>query len=498
MFDGTTSMRRPAPGRARTMRPALWLVLFIATAVVGPPTVEAQGLTDLFMSRESEKQIGAEQHEYIVAEFGGVYEDRDLAAYVDSIGQFLARTSNAPDVGYTFTILNSPVINAFALPGGYVYVTRGLIGLAENEAELAGVIAHEIGHVAARHGAQRHSKNVLTGIGLTILGIATESSALTNIASVGAQAVLSSYSREDEFEADQLGVGYLSRAGFDTDSMSTFLSKMEDNTRLEAKIQGEQYNGDIGFFASHPRTADRVARAVELSLGNRVDRPILGTETFLDKIDGMIYGDDPKQGLIEGQRFIHPDLGFEFTVPPEFSITNQPAQVIARDREGAVIKFDGSAGYRGPMTAYLQRNWPRDLPSPSTQSLQINGMDGATAAATVRGQRGPVDIRMVAISYSDEYVFRFMFMSPQHLTRDLNVEFRRTTYSFKRMNQREIHSIRPRIISLHTVQRGDTIDSLSARMSDPEFARERFMLINGLTDGGTLPVGKTVKLVTRR
>jgi len=472
--------------------------MLMAAALVTPIPTAAQGLSDLFMSRESEKQIGAEQHELVVAEFGGAYEDPELAAYVDSIGQFLARTSNAPDVGYTFTILNSPVINAFALPGGYVYVTRGLIGLAENEAELAGVIAHEIGHVAARHGAQRHSKNVLTGIGLTILGIATESSALTNIASVGAQAMLSSYSREDEFEADQLGVGYLSRAGFDPDAMSTFLAKMEGNTQLEAKIQGERYNGDIGFFASHPRTADRVARAVELALGKNVHHPILGKEIFLQKIDGMIYGDDPKQGLIQGQRFIHPELGFEFTVPPGFTIINQPTQVIARNREGAIIRFDGSAGYRGPMTGYLQRNWPKDLPNPATQSLQINGMEGATAAATVRGQRGPVDFRMVAVSYSDEFVFRFMFMSPQQLTRGLNVDFRRTTYSFKRMDQREIDSVRPRVISLRTVRAGDTIDSLSARMSDPEYARERFMLINGLTGDSLLPVGKTVKLVTRR
>ena len=462
--------------------------------VLATPGAIGQTLTDLFMSPEDEKRVGAEQHDAIVAQYGGEYPDPELKAYVNSIGQFLASTSQAPGVGYTFTVLNSPIINAFALPGGYVYVTRGLVALAENEAELAGVIAHEIGHVAARHSAKRHSKNVLTGLGLTVLGIATQSGALTQLAGVGANAILSSYSREDEFEADQLGVSYLSRAGFDPRAMSTFLEKMERHTKLEARVLGQQYRSGADFFASHPRTADRVGRAVELAQATRVNKPIVAQDIFYKKIDGMLYGDDPSQGLIIGRRFVHPDLRFEFKVPKGFTLFNQPTQVLARHKKGAVIKLDADRPYRGAMTDYIRKIWPRDAPAIQPEPLDINGFDAATAGARVQIQNELLDVRLVAINDPGERVFRLMFFSQPQLTATFAKKFRRTAFSFKRMSKSAASKIKPYVLRIRNAKSGDTIASLARQMAVSRYPRERLRLMNGLDKNQALRPGQPLKL----
>ena len=174
------------------------------------------------MSPAEESRVGAQEHPKIVQEFGGVYDDPDLAAYVDSLGQFLTHTAELPNLDFTFTILDSPVINAFALPGGYIYVTRGLLALANNEAELAAVLAHEIGHVTGRHSAQRYSQAVGAQIGLTVLGVLGLDPAAGQLLSQGSDLYLRSYSRDQEYEADQLGIRYLTRAGFTPDAMALF------------------------------------------------------------------------------------------------------------------------------------------------------------------------------------------------------------------------------------------------------------------------------------
>ncbi|MDP6951197.1 MAG: M48 family metalloprotease, partial [Alphaproteobacteria bacterium] len=319
----------------------------------------AQDYLPNLISEADEARIGAEQHEQILAEFGGAYDDPKVAAYVDSIGQFLALTSERPNVKFTLTVLNSPIVNAFALPGGYVYVRRGLLALASDEAELAGVIAHEIGHVAARHGAQRMSSGIMAQLGVGLLSILTDSPELAGIAQMGAMAAIQSYSRDQEYEADMLGVRYLARAGFDTDAMASFLAKMRAHSEVEARIAGRSGGGDqFDIFATHPRTAERVRRAVEAANVRRVAQPIVGREIFLNKIDGMLFGDDPEQGVVRGRQFLHPTLGFRFEAPQDFSLLNGQTQVLGRGPDGAMFVFDADSRKDGrPMTGYLQDVW---------------------------------------------------------------------------------------------------------------------------------------------
>lgn len=456
----------------------------------------AQGITDLFMSPEREKKVGAEQHEKILNEFGGAYDHPELAAYVTSIGQFLALTSEASRTQFTFTVLNSPVVNAFALPGGYVYVTRGLVALADNEAELAGVLAHEIGHVAARHGAQRQGQSVLATLGLMVLGAATESSAAVNLGQMGAAALLSGYSREDEYEADTLGVRYMSRAGFSPKAMSSFLSKLQAHHALEAEIQGRSGGEGFGFFATHPRTSDRVARAIKNAGAVTVSQPIVAQDIYFKKIDGIIYGDDPAQGVVKGQRFVHPGLGFEFTVPPKFSLLNGRSSVIAQGPGGAGIKFDMERrASESRMTHYIRDAWAPKAPLSNLEAVRVNGMDAATAV--VEGvQGGKADVRLLAIEFDAQSVFRFVFVIPHQAAKDLDDQYRHTAFSFKRLSRSEVADIRPLQLNVHEVGPGQTIQSLAERMAVSDRQEERFLVLNGLSRGAALRTGQQVKLVT--
>lgn len=476
------------------------LLLAIAPLVAACSTNPATGRPTFtaFMSEADELRVGREQHPQIVAEFGGVYDDPELTRYIDSIGQLLARTSERPDLKFTFTVLNSPVVNAFALPGGYVYVTRGLLALANNEAEIAGVIGHEIGHVTARHSAQRYSQAMLANIGLMGVAIATGSGALANIAGAGAQVYLQSYSRDQEFEADLLGVRYLSRATYDPRAMSSFLNNLLADSRLDAALAGRPGAADeYNIMATHPRTADRVRRAIEAAGERAVADPMVERDIYLDKIDGMLYGDDPKEGIIKGRRFAHPILKFEFTVPEGFRLYNSAAAVLAKGPEGSVIQFDRAPqAPSGDLLEYLAYDWGRQISLDKLERITVNGMEGATGVARVRTNAGTADLRLVAIRYDSGTVYRFIMLTPTNLTAGLSEGLRRTTYSFKKLSDAEARALKPLRIRVVTVQSGDTVQSLAARMAFDDHQVERFRVLNGLAEGATLTPGQRVKLVT--
>nr|MBC8239863.1 M48 family metalloprotease [Alphaproteobacteria bacterium] len=290
----------------------------IAACTVNPATGERRFTA--FMSPEDEKRIGADEHPKIIKQFGGAYDEVQVSGYVAQIGTGLVKVSELSEEQFRFTVLNSDQVNAFALPGGYVYVTRGLIALAENEAELAGVIAHEIGHVTARHTAERYSQAMIANIGLNIAGIIGSAYGApretAQLLSFGTQAVLSGYSREQELESDMLGVRYLGLAGYDTNAMTTFFKKMKANDELRATMTGLPTGEDsFNFASSHPRTTDRITQAIHLANNGGPTSTRTDRDRFLDHIDGMIFGDDPKQGVRKGRDFIHPELRFQFTVP---------------------------------------------------------------------------------------------------------------------------------------------------------------------------------------
>ncbi|MDA0306263.1 MAG: M48 family metalloprotease [Proteobacteria bacterium] len=484
--------------------PLLALLMILAGCAANPATGK-QSFT-AFMSKEDELRVGAEEHPKLIKEFGGAYTDAKLRGYVRRIGLKLSGVSEANTLPFTFTILNDDKVNAFALPGGYVYITRGLLALAENEAEMASVLAHEIGHVTARHSAERYSTTMATNLGLMVLGVigsaAGVPSDLGRLVGYGAQAALQGYSREQELEADQLGVRYLARAGYSPKAMTSFFHKMKAHEELEIALQGKEGDARNNIMSTHPRTVQRINQAIGLAQGARVKNPVIGRDTFLAEIDGMVFGDDPEQGVRKGRTFIHPGLRIKFTVPPEFVLFNSPSQVVAHGPKRSAVIFDLAPGKSAKkhrsmkMTDYLATVWGSNLSLRGVERISVNGMQGATGAARGNTKSGPRDVRLVAIRDEQGRIYRFAFITPSDLTERLSTEFRRTTYSFQRITEAAGAAIRPLKVRVTTVRRSDTPDTFSSAMPFEKYRRRWFDILNRqrLEDG--LKPGVKIKTVS--
>lgn len=473
--------------------------LALALGFSGVQVAEAQFT---FRSLEEEKQIGAETHPKVLEEFGGAYPDPQIGAYFASVAGRLAANSDNPQVGYTFTLLNSPVLNAFALPGGYVYITRMIVALANDEAEVAGVIAHEIGHVTARHGAQRETQGIFAGIGSVIAGIGGAILGVPELGQIGqvvGAAYVSKYSRDQEFEADSIGVRILSRTGYDPYAMSNFLASMGAYTDLDTRRLGGQPRG-AGLFDSHPRAPDRVVQAIrQAGVQGGAAPTVRNREEYLRHIDGILYGDDPREGLVKGKTFIHPELRFTFTVPDQFTLVNQPAAVVAQGPGGSGIKFDlerdRNRAAADPYT-YIERIWTNDGQTRGLERIDINGLPAATGTRQARTRSGQnVDVRLIAIQAGSGMLYRFLFITPAAETRNLELPLRQTAYSFRPISAQEAAQVRPLRIRIHRVRSGETEESLARFMPNDGFGLEHFRVINGLPAGQPLRPGQLVKLV---
>ncbi|WP_020590726.1 M48 family metalloprotease [Kiloniella laminariae] len=486
---------------SRFKQPLFALALLAAGPLLSAcSTSEATGRTFFNggMSAEQEQQVGREQHSKILAEFGGAYdEDPALTSYISSVGNFLAKTSETPNQQFTFTVLDSPIVNAFALPGGYVYTTRGLLALANDEAEVAGVLAHEIGHVTAKHSAERYGSTVAASVLAAGLGILTGSGEVAQAASSAGALAVQGFSRDQEFEADLLGVRYLSRGQFDPNGMGNFLTQLQASGRLDAKIAGDPDRADqFNIMQTHPRTSDRIERAIQQAGATSVKNPIIGRDVYLGKIDGILYGDSPAQGYIRGQQFSHPDLELTFTAPEGFRLINGTSQVAAV-KDSSVIIFDGAKGkVSGSLKNYMTAVWAKNISLDGVENITINGMEAATGQARVQGKNGPRDIRLVAIRFEADKVYRLTFITDPEQTAALSEDFRRTTYSFNRLSKAEAAKLKPYRLRIHTVRSGDTVHSLAKKMPFTDYPLERFLVLNGLNEQSPLATGQKVKLIT--
>ncbi len=470
----------------------------LALGATGCAVNPATGQTGLMLvSPEREKQLGAEEHPKVIREFGGVYDDPRVAGYAAAIGGRLAAVTEQPALGYTFTVLDSPIVNAFALPGGYVYITRGLMALAENEAELAGVLGHELGHVVARHSAQRQSTAILAQIGAGLLGAVTGSQTIGSIAASGAGVYLRSFSRDQEFEADGLGIRYLTRAGYDPGAMSSFLAKMRENSRLDARMAGRDENEADAFdiMSTHPRTAQRVDQALRLA-GASVGTGAIGRDAYLQQIDTMIYGDSPTHGYARGRDFLHPVLGFAFRVPAGFDLRNMPDRVAASSASEILVLFDREPD---PVTVgldrYIVEDWAKGKDISALQTTTVNGMPAALAQTTISADGQTLPARIAAIRFADGAVYRFLGVAPANAAAPLDRAFRETVFSFRRIGATESASLRPWRIRITQVQPGDTVGALARETPFEDYRIERFAVLNGLDTGRPLVAGTKVKLV---
>ncbi|MEQ8229885.1 MAG: M48 family metalloprotease [Rhodospirillales bacterium] len=476
-------------------------LLFGAGCSTNPATGQ-QSFT-AFMSEEDELRVGAEEHPKILKDMGGEYQYPTIQTYIDWVGEKLAKVSDLPKLKFKFTVLNEPNINAFALPGGYIYITRGLISLAENEAEMAGVLAHEIGHVTARHTAQRYSAAMATNIGLigasilgSIFGVPGD---LNRLAGQVGHLYLQSYSREQELEADMLAVRYMARAGYDPRALESFFRKMRQHTSITQRVRGRPDEDPAdSILSTHPRTADRIAQAIRLARVPPDANPRVGREDYLQRINGMLWGDAPEQGIVHGRVFAHPDLHFRFEVPPGFYLVNSPTQVIAHGPDQAVIIFNqlnqkDAAAVRD-VRAYVA-GWGKGRLE-NVERIKINGFDAATGQARIDTSEGVRDVRLVAIRFAPERIYRFLFLTPPGTTQRRSEDLRRVTYSFNRLSEAEAKAITPLKLRVITVNPGDTPEKLADLMPLESFKLDWFQVLNGLGPNDGLTAGTKVKVVT--
>jgi predicted Zn-dependent protease len=472
---------------------ALALLLLVGACAQNPggQQVVLPQLRDLPKSQPSQAATASREHMHILASYGGEYNDPQMHAMVTGIVARLVAASDRPDQSYRVTLLNSPAVNAFALPSGQLYVTRGLTALANDRSELASVLAHEISHVTARHAAIREDKARQAALVANVVNQVLSDPQIGALALAKSNIALASFSRAQEFEADGLGVGIAARAGFDPYGAERFLTSMGRHAAMRAPPSP----GDaqpIEFLSSHPSTPDRVRNVV--TQARRYSAPGPGTRdrrAYLAALDGRVYGEDPSEGYVRGRTFLHPKLGFTFTAPEGFALDNTAQAVLG-------IKADGGEALRvdvvrvpaeQSLAAYLSSGWLENIDSGSISETTINGFPAATAIS--RGDRWV--FRLYAVRFGSD-VYRFIFASKE-MTPEIDRQFGEAVQSFRRLSVAEIKSAKPLRISIRTVQPGDTAERLAREMAVADRAVERFRVLNGLGPKDQPKPGDLVKLV---
>lgn len=474
----------------------LFLLFIFPALLTGCSTNPATGQTQFtaLMSPQQEQSIGAQEYQKVISEFG-VYDDRVLQSYVNMIGQRVVQDTERKDVQYQFTLLDSPMVNAFALPGGYIYITRGLMCLANSEAEIAAVLAHETGHITARHSAERYSQSVVTSLGAAVLASAIGNDGVTQVLGVSSDLYLKSYSRGQEEQADELGLRYMSRAGYDVRGMPIFLSSLQADNSLEGRMAGHDSASGSDYFSTHPATQERVSKAVVLS-GQYPQGGFINKDDYLRRIDGLVYGDSAVQGFVRGQNFYQPAMGFTFSVPPEFYMTNQPSKVIATSPNGSLIIFDMVNNlHRVSPMEFLIRDWLQDQ-TVDAEYITVNGLRAASAAllGTVDGRE--MNLRLVAIEWGNGQIARFQIAYPDGLSSVQLDDLKRATYSFRYLAREQAIRIRPYRIEIVTAGVNDTAESLAEHMDLRDgFQLGRFRVLNGLGVNDLVVAGQAYKIV---
>jgi len=471
---------------------ALALMLGGCFAVVGAP--EHKNIT----LPEPPKDAGGppsaiREHQRILAAYNGAYEDPKLEAWVRQTVEKLVTASERPDQRYQVTVLNSPAINAFALPSGQLYVTRGLIALANDTSELASVLSHEMAHVIAQHATIREDRARQVALVTRVFDNVTSDPEMTALALAKSKIALASFSRAQEFEADGIGVGIAARAGYDPYGAVRFLTSMGRNADLKPPSQAQIDPRAPDFLSSHPATPERIRNAQ--TNARQFAAPGSGERertAYLAGVDGLVYGEDPSEGFARGRRFLHPKLGFTFQAPQGFSLDNT-AQAVLGVKEGGdqALRLDVvRVPAEQSLSEYLTSGWIEGIDPKSVEDLGVNTFTAATALA--KGDQW--SFRVYALRFGTD-VYRFIYAT-KRMTPEVDKTFHDSVVSFRRMSLAETSSAKPLRLKVVTVAEGDTVERLAARMAIHDRPVERFRVLNGLAAGDRLQPGDTVKIVS--
>ena len=465
-----------------------WLASFLVLlATVGCAQNPVSGKQDFVMMSESQEIGMGRRADTDVRKQYKVYAVQALQDYVNEVGQKLARQSHRPNLQYHFTVLDSPEINAFALPGGYVYITRGILAYLNSEAELAAVLGHEIGHVSARHGARQASAAQATDIGLSIVSIFVPQ-VIPNIGQNLAGAILSGYGREHELEADRLGAGYMARTAYDPQAMVRVIGVLKNQELFDAeqaRQEGRQPRRYHGLFATHPDNDTRLQQVVGEAMQLTVQDPYDGYAAYLKQIDGLVFNDSADQGVVRNNQFLHAELGLALTFPDGWRVYNRPQRLAAVSPQGdASIELKVEVAAPGD---------PADLARHLTgkeqdiEELDINRLSAAIAS-TPRAMTGVVYLEHKA------YIMQCSAKSPEAFN-NYRRAMRDTIKSFHALGEVERILVKPLSIRLVKARAGDSYARMAQNSPLGAGAESYLRLINANYPQGEPVAGQIIKIV---
>ena len=474
------------------------ILIDLSGCAVNPATGE-QDL--VLMSEQSEIALGRKTNKEVLQHYI-VYDDPELQAYVSRVGEELAKNSHRNNLIYRFTVLDSKDVNAFALPGGYIFITRGLMAYLNSEAQLAAVLGHEIGHVTARHSVRQYSATQLTGIGTVLASIF-----IPGMNQVGSQlmqvmgsALLRGYGREHELEADKLGAEYVARTNYDTESMLDVIQVLKDQETFEtqrAKSEGREPRIYHGLFSTHPDHDTRLQEIVEYaSKYQSQTESRTGEEEYLDQIDGLIFGDSPQQGITRGNNFYHESLGISITFPKKWNVTNLPDKLVINAPLGAAtqqILLDDINKKISPREFMIQRLGLDNLTN--DQPLTINGLEAHTGIATISTGNGRRSARFTVIYFNNQaYILVGVSKDPGSLPH-YDAAFKETARSFHQLTEDERLLAQP--LRLKIIESTDETNFKSLAEQSPleQYQEEKLRLLNGLYPQGKANSKPLLKII---
>jgi len=471
------------------------LALALATTVAACATNPATGKRQFSLMSEEQEIAAGQQNDVEVRREMGVYGDRAMEEYISDVGMRLARVSERPNLPWHFTVADVPAINAFALPGGYIYITRGILPFLDDESQVAGVLGHEIGHVTARHAAEQYSKSAGAELGMILGSIfVPQARPFGQLAESGLGLLFLKNSRDDEAQADQLGVKYAARAGWDPAGVPRMLTTLG---RIE---EASDNKGVPNWLATHPAPEDRVQRvqaAVQQAEAGATRR-VADRDDYLKRVDGLVYGDNPNQGVVRGSSFLHGDLRFAIDFPPGWEVNNGQSQVVAQEPGGKSLM----------VLQQVQRPQGRTIEDVALLSMQragfrtVNGtettINGLTAfVGTYQGtlqDLGRVDVRAAHIR-QDRNVFLVAGIAPAATYDNTEPSFSKSINSFRPMTRGEAEGIRPNRVNLYTVRNGDSWQSIAEHEGKGIVKATTLAIMNGHAVNDQPRPGERLKIV---
>jgi predicted Zn-dependent protease len=478
----------------------IFIVSIILSVLTACATNPVTGKKEFMLLSEKQEIAMGQQSDPEIIQYFGIYEDDKLQKFIQRTGERMARVSHRPDLNYEFKIVDSPVVNAFAVPGGYVYFTRGIMAHFNNEAEFAGVLGHELGHITARHSAQQYSNTMLAQVGLAAgMIISPEIAQFADVAQQGIGLLFLKFSRNHEAESDRLGVEYSTKTGYDADEMAGFFQTL-DRLRQQAGADPTPT-----FLSTHPDPADREQRVRKLSAKwkQKLKRDNFETdrEAYLQMINGMVYGDDPRQGFRERGVFYHPVLKFKFVTPSEWTFQNTPQQVQMASKDGGallVLRLAPGNSLEQAAQTMLEQN---QLNVVESRQVDVNGLNALAVVADQEQQQqqqnqGSIRTLTYFIQY-DNNIYSLMGVSSTQNFSSFSDTFLNSMRSFSQLTDQSKINVSPEKISIQEAPESGTLAQVFAALGVDPDRRDELAILNGMELSSRVERGMLLKTISR-